>query len=117
MSGPRGANATTAEGWRRIGTVQEDMEAFDRLPPSIRAAMATAPVSIAPVEVLEDYRMIAAVHGPRVATAAAMECIVETVHGELRAFGAQHAARYGRMLPHIAAGATPQPYARARRRR
>ena len=97
-------NGRHAAGISTSRATRDSWAILDALPPVVRRALHAAPVSINPASahaLIHYYD-----YGPNAAAAA----LLEAAATEIQAFAAEHQVQHGYPLPHVAAGATVQPY-------
>lgn len=88
-------------------TAFAEMEAFDAMPPRIRAWLRGAAISWSALDMAPHVAGAIAKVGERPAVAWALDRLRETERLEIAEFARAHAARHGYALPSVAAGVPP----------
>lgn len=103
MAGRKPTNSAVARGISTAKVSDKSWLVFDALPPAVREAIWSAPVSVNPltIEPLLANGWVEAI--------AALQGAIDR---EVQMFAEQHRLAYGSALPHVAAGATLQRYRR-----
>ena len=102
-------NSVAAIKRNEIGLADE-MAAMDRLPQSIRRALMEAPISISAGAALQHFTWASSrLYGAQ-AERATLDVLEASCADELAAFASKFRARFGMLLPHVAARAGRQRY-------
>ena len=85
----------------------QEMAIYDALPAPVRAALADATVKFAATAFLQQVQSLPPHIRERLTPAGVVHSIRVSEAHEREAFAQTYRARYGRELPHVAAGARP----------